>query len=548
MKKGTGVILALLFIAFGAAGSVRAAIIAGTVTDELTGMPINGLELDLYNSSWSFLEYYPVTDNEGVYIIDDLPPGEYYLKADPHYPQHYRQEYWRDAYTRQSASRLLLTTGDTLEGIDFALAPGGYFGGTVKASATGLPLENIDIQVYDASWQEADEGGMTDALGRYYVGGLAAGSYYIKANPVYPQPYVDQYWDGAKGPNGAVPAVLTIPGDSLAVNFELVAGGYITGTVRDGFTQAPVSDFLVKGYNSTWDKMRIQDHTNGSGFYVLGAWEAGLYYIKADAVYPDPYLDEYYGGAYEEIGAEPVTVTPPTNAAGIDLYLDPGSYIVGTVRSATNSQPLPMVEVVLYDQNWGELEQSDISDAAGGYVLGSLPAGGYFVAAPRNDTFYYRQYWLNAGAPQSATMLEVTPPQNRYSIDFLLESKGEDLMIGFDMPATIFQPNDTFFLDAVVINNSQPYTALPLFVLLGVLDQYYFWPSWSLYAPPEYMTIDFRRQSVTMGQQVFTIIDPFTWPVVDHSLSGLIFYGAFLNETFDQVIGGIGYIEWGYAP
>lgn len=529
--------------------TVSAATIAGRVVDEITSAPLAGIDVVIYDQDWTTLSYSPLTDQNGEYQIDDLPPGLYYLKVDPCYPQHYRQEYWRNSYTRSGASQIALAVGQTIDTIDFQLSPGAYLGGRVRSSELSQPLPNISIQVYNSTWQVSEESAKTDDLGFFYVGGLASGNYYIKANPIYPQPYIDQYWDHAKGPNTAQAVTLTIPNDILDVNFDLDVGGYIVGTVLDSQTLAPVPDILIQGFNSSWSKMRIQDHTDRNGLYVLGAWEAGLYYVKTTISYPEPYLSEYFSGAYQKQDAVPITITPPNNVGGIDFQLEPGAYILGTVVDDLDGLPVPDIGVVLYDSAWNLLEPTAQTNSLGQYILGPVPSGSYYLAAPADETAYHQRYWENSDTKAQAKLLTITAPTNQYSKDFsLFPINIEPLTVTLELPATIYYPGDTFYLNTVVFNRSQAIGPAPLFVILQVTDYFYFWPSWGLYHSPESITIDFERKTFQPGQQSFTIIEPFQWPVVDEALYGIGWYGVVMNQSFTLPISNLAYVEWGYSP
>jgi len=71
------------------------------------------------------------------------------------------------------------------------------------------------------------------------------------------------------------------------------------------------------------------------------------------------------------------------------------------------------------------------------------------------------------------------------------------------MPSHHFREGDTCGLITQIVNYSnQDLQGIPLFVLLDVYGEFWFWPSWSQVA-------DFKLINVPMGSQALTIKEPF---------------------------------------
>ena len=91
--------------------------IAGTVTDE-SGAPVAGIWVDACAESAPDLCNFGETDENGVYTIPNLAPGNYRVVIwDPFYVV----EFYDDAPTFEEAALVPVMGGQTTAGIDFAL-------------------------------------------------------------------------------------------------------------------------------------------------------------------------------------------------------------------------------------------------------------------------------------------------------------------------------------------------------------------------------------------------------------------------------------------
>jgi hypothetical protein len=125
------------------------------------------------------------------------------------------------------------------------------------------------------------------------------------------------------------------------------------------------------------------------------------------------------------------------------------------------------------------------------------------------------------------------------------------LTLGVDlvMPRSMYHPGDVFYLTARVGNPGESLGNLPLVVLFDAFGQYFFWPGWQAYAPPEQPDIDYSWIPVIHGIQEIPILPSFTWPDTgDATVTGLYFYGALLSADFQMLIGTMDVVEFGYGP
>lgn len=736
--------------------TVSAGTISGLATDEVTSFPISQLDFNLYDADWTFIEIDADSDGAGNYTFFNLPAGAYYIKAIPIYPQHFRPEYWNNSFDRSGAQLIELQEGENKTGIDFSMTQGYFIGGKVL-DTQAVGIFGLDINAYDADWNKLDVDTETDSFGKYFIGGLPSGSYFIMANPDYPQPYLEQYYNHSNGPVNATIVELVAPNDTIGINFSLDVGCYAEGFVRDLTTQLPISGIAMRAYNQYGTKMRIEGRSKSDGHYSLGPYKPGAYFVRADPTYPKGYPDQYFDGAYLLDDAQLVNLMPPKPITGIDFnlplgsyirgyikdlnstnplddikikfydsdwklcelatcrsrndgsylsgalrpgmhfakavpiypqpYIDEyypnaieksdavalniipgqeisdisfdlakGGYILGTVRDQTSGDPLFDIDIDIYDANLNWVSYSDHTNHSGTYLLGALPFGDYFVSSdPESDPGYRPEFYNDVFWPDQASMITLTSSSNIENIDFDLIIGGKvtghvtddvtdlgiaeveievysqdhslvpvrivssssdgsftsygmqsgsyyflarapnhfnytseyyneassfetatlvnviegnltsginftlhytgaptppppTLGVSIEMPDNMFHHGDLFYVNARVTNPGTSLGSLPLFVVLDVYGDYFFWPRWVHYSPPLYTEIDFQYMNVDSGVQIVSILPLFEWPRIEGpDVTGLFFYGALLNTDLTSITGELGQFEFGYG-
>jgi hypothetical protein len=168
----------------------RGGTIRGAVTDALTGAPVVGSRVLVFDAGARFVGA-GTSDSRGVYLLDGgLPSGAYYAHT-ANSRLYVNQVYGGGpclacSFSQQPPATILTGTpivvsaGATTGGIDFALDTGAGFGGRVSESGTGRPLRGVPVQVYDSVGTPlmkavAGNGGLY-AL----PGGLPPGTYFAR--------------------------------------------------------------------------------------------------------------------------------------------------------------------------------------------------------------------------------------------------------------------------------------------------------------------------------------------------------------------------------
>ncbi|MEO0108437.1 MAG: carboxypeptidase-like regulatory domain-containing protein, partial [candidate division WOR-3 bacterium] len=192
MKKFLAILVVLSATALFAAATAPKAerdgsgSISGTITDAVTGNPIEGAKVTAGCCGRSAL-----TGADGSYTIGNLPAGSYRVKAMK------CGEYEPGEYP----NLVEVAEGQHVEGIDISLTPiggsgSGSISGTVYDKQTGEPIAGAKVMAGSCGRSV-----LTGDDGAYTISGLADGTYTVKAMKcgygcaTYPEPVVIE--DGA---------------------------------------------------------------------------------------------------------------------------------------------------------------------------------------------------------------------------------------------------------------------------------------------------------------------------------------------------------------
>jgi alpha-tubulin suppressor-like RCC1 family protein/uncharacterized surface anchored protein len=415
--------------------------ITGTVTNELTGLPLANITVYVYRSGGG-VDGDPVTTNaSGVYAKLGLTTGTYFVRTENsagYLDELYDNMPCRTGCTPTSGTAVPVTAGITTGGINFALVPGATISGTVTDAVTGAPLSGALVT---ASTGTGGYGGgdYTDASGAYSVIGLPAGTYYITADAY--GAYVKELYDNVPCPGGNCPPLTAGTGVSVAaggavngINFGLATGGTIAGTMRDAATGAPIASVLVNAYTATGAQAGF-DYTDSSGVYAISYLSTGTYHLRTNYADGNGYLDELYDNQPCPFGTCPpvttgtaVSVTSGATTSGIDFGLSKLGSISGTVTAEDTGLPLASAGITVYSSA-GAYVDFTATNASGAYTLTDLPPGTYYVLA--SDRLGYLGEMYNdrpcpggACTVTSGTGVTVTSGQTTSGVNFALPLGG----------------------------------------------------------------------------------------------------------------------------
>ncbi len=430
----------------------RTGSVTGRVTDEATGQGVEQTTVLFYRSGESSYNYTTaLTAADGTFLISGMVPGTYYVRTND---GRYLDELYdglpcEGTCTVSNGTPVVVASGGTAAGIDFALQLGGTVAGTVTAAATGLPISSVRVGVWTASGEAGSA--YTGSDGAFRVTGLPAGTYYAKTNTW--QAYADQLYDGLLceptcTATSGTPIVVSLGVETGDVDFSLPTFGAFRGRVLDSATGFPVEDARVVTYRSDGTLLGY-DYVDGGGNYVAGGLLAGTYYAAATS---ETHLDELYADSPFQPAGDPTTGTPIVVAHGqtkedVDFALGLGGGATGRVTAAVSGEALYSVVVRLYDAT-GTAVGSAYSNSQGFWAIRDLLPGTHYARAERTWTHLGQLYQglpcdpdcaVTGGTPIPVTAGSATP-----GVDFVLVSLGR--ISGTATDATTGQPLGSLYV------------------------------------------------------------------------------------------------------
>ncbi len=375
--------------------------IAGTVTDEVSGMAVYNVRVDMYDAGGTLLDT-KYTNPQGGYLFGNLPTGTNLLKfshAD------YITE-WYNNQTNQASATPIVVSGTGVQTADAALANIGQIAGQVIAQDTSNVLAGINVNAYTPAGVYV-RGTTSDTNGNYAVGGLAPGSYQIYFYPPASSYYSPEWYDNQADSSSASNIVITQTGDVVTnINGVLERGGIVSGVVTDATNSQPVASaqlnlYKVIGGSETFVRTVI---TTANGGYQFIGLRAGDYIIR------------YTHNIYLPGDTGTFTVTPPgTVTENIVLYM--GTSISGRLTDGATSSPLNGGWATLYSAA-GQSIKTVSTDTNGEYVITGITAGDYKVQFSVTD--YFTEWYDDKTNQASATVLTAVPPTAITNIDAVM--------------------------------------------------------------------------------------------------------------------------------
>ncbi|MCK4352130.1 carboxypeptidase regulatory-like domain-containing protein, partial [candidate division WOR-3 bacterium] len=294
-------------------------------------------------------------------------------------------------------------------------------------SAKG-PIEDVDIDVVDATTHDWVSYGETDATGYYLAEGLPTGSY--KLWTWNHQGYVDEWYDNKMYFHEADEVPVNAPDTTKNIDFQLAPGGFIEGTVTSA-DKGPLEDIDITAYDAS-DPYPMRgvggERTDSTGHYIV-CLPAGNYKVQTHDWYHGLYVNLYYNNTPYWNTATIVSVTVGDTAKNKDFSLYVGGKIKGTVSGAKG--PLYGIGITAFSNTNGEWMAMGESDGDGNYTLPCLPSDNLkLLACPGMqyykgiDTTHAWEWYNNKGAWTSADVISVSAGDSVLGRDFNLELCG----------------------------------------------------------------------------------------------------------------------------
>ena len=413
---------------------VRGGNISGTVTDDVTGAPLEDASILIYDSSGKIVGF-GLSDTSGNYsTIRALATGTYYARVSP--PDlTYAPEVYDDigclACSETSGTPIPVTIGSTTSGINFSLGAGGAISGRVIDANTGAPA-NAHVEVFDSSGHSVGFS-FRDESGNYTTtSNLPTGTYYLRSGSF--AAYIDEVYNNKQcidcNATSGTPVTVTAGSTTTGIDFVLQPGGRISGTVTNANTSEPLETAMVEIYDSGGALVAEAFVTDEKGNYLLErGLPTGIYFARAVDFFRDVAGELYNNiscaGCSVTMGT-PISVVAGSTTTGINFALEPGGSISGFITDAATSAPLEDIFYEIYN-SCGQFVTSGRSSSDGSVShIGGLPTGTYFVVTS-NRLGYINEAYNNVACvgcdPTLGTPVSVTAGSETEGINFAL-SKG----------------------------------------------------------------------------------------------------------------------------
>ncbi len=416
---------------------IRGSEISGRVTTR-EGLPLVGVYLEavtlIADSTGPGFGYQgqgkAMTDEAGNYLINGLPAGTYYIRADYWAEWLYVSRWYPDAASPESATPLILAAKAQLTGIDFQLpltVQSGRIQGRV-VNSEGQGIENACIQVQSrtdsTNWASFWAYAYTDGNGDYVVNRLPYGQYYVSAWAQSGWQSTYRWWPNTANFEDAQPVVVDENQPATPINFQLplqFGKAVISGVVKaqDGHPLSGVGIQLTTAKepdpndplaNYFW----AYGNTDSTGRYYIKGLVAGEYVAMASYWENDKFGQQWYDHADSLPAATTIRLQADEVRADIhfDLTLKPMyGEIVGVVTDSLTGLPInrAYVEIKPVYPEWRSFRPwfgnyHTLTDESGQFKADWLWAGKYQVMIYANGSL---EYFENAQTPASAKTLTV---------------------------------------------------------------------------------------------------------------------------------------------
>lgn len=418
---------------------VNFALAAGaTLSGKVTGpggAPLDGVTVYVSSQDDSFQDAFS-TDATGAYTASGLPAGIYraLFRADSYIPEAYNNQ-----PDSGRADLIAVPAQGTVNGIDAELASGATVRGRVTDAATGLPIDDIFVELLDLDGKRV-ETALTQADGSYATPAtLASGEYLVRFNAderFASCSYVTAFYGGQLRIEDAMRITVSAPTAASGIDAQLSRGSILFGRVTDEATGTPITNGRVTVLDAQNRSVGFGRLTFLGGWHTETALPSGSYRLRFEDE-NSGYIDEYYTNALRFEDASPVLVSAPTDISGLDAALAQGAAIAGRVTAGDSGAPFNAGNVRVYSLDGAEVGYGEIEEdgsyrvrtglASGSYYVAvspyvaddertTLPAQGGAVNGPPYTISYHGGRVTRAGAERVA----VTAPQLRGGVDIVV--------------------------------------------------------------------------------------------------------------------------------
>ncbi|HET7012267.1 MAG TPA: carboxypeptidase-like regulatory domain-containing protein, partial [Streptosporangiaceae bacterium] len=304
----------------------------------------------------------------GLYTIRNLAAGRYQVAFGTCGGPNFADQYFEGQADSTKADQISLADGQTITGVNATLQPAGVITGIVKGPSH--QKGQFDIVCVDAvnsrTGVQSIEQPMANVGGRYAIGGLATGSYFVDFEPCFGENLIPT--------SAGRPVRVTARHITTGVTAALHVGGVIKGRVVSAATGQPVSGVCVDAFDTATQSFGFS-FGNRQGNYVINGLSSGRYQLIFSSCDGTHLLPLHKAGVTAIAGR-----TLPGPTARMRTFV-PGS-ISGRVTSAVPVRGTPGVCVDVFPVRGGNPGEGPAFGGAGVhgyYEIRGLVPGRYQV-------------------------------------------------------------------------------------------------------------------------------------------------------------------------
>jgi protocatechuate 3,4-dioxygenase beta subunit len=290
---------------------------------------------------------------DGTYMIDELPPGDYRLVC------------MAEGYIHQEYPDSVPVNGDDVTGIDFVLEPlvFGGISGVITDVSTSEPIAGAFVYAIGENMPHHHCWARTNEDGEYIFEHLLAGTYHVEAHAIGYNP--GEYEDPVVVVDTVVP--------DIDIALDAIDFGSISGTVYNTDNEVlPGASIMAHKTDSFWSARARSD---SAGDYTLTNLIPGTYRIKA-----------YAWGYRPDVYDDAVVVDDGQNVTDIDFYLEPygtpyDGYISGNVIDDSTSDPIDNALLIAFGRfsNHRGFMRFAHTDEDGNYTFNRMPDASFKI-------------------------------------------------------------------------------------------------------------------------------------------------------------------------
>ncbi|KAA9084117.1 fibronectin type III domain-containing protein [Microbacterium radiodurans] len=308
---------------------------------------------------------------DGSWAVLGLPAGDYDLLA----------SLGSDSLT--GAGRITIERGEVTGGIALAL-PATQLSGIVT-SPTGTPAyAEVTAHWTDPGmeWESTRTTYTNSTTGAYRLNGVPQGA---EVRLEFSGRYAGlgtQWWQGAATKDAATP--ITIGAEPVVANAQLPAGIPVSGRLIDAVSGEPVAGVYVNSGAYTGPDGRFRTTAPAPGRFDLQT-QGGDRYVAATLTFD----------------------VPDAGLADVEIALERGYVIRGTVSAENNGAALSGVSVTAYDAGSAMDWRGSAYSAGGTFSTQALAPGRYKLQASNPSGLYVAQWFDGADTFADARIIEI---------------------------------------------------------------------------------------------------------------------------------------------